>query len=665
MSADEGLADTIHELRMKADDFDTIKVIGRGAFGEVQLVRHIVTKKVYALKRLSKFEMIKRPESAFFWEERHIMAHANSEWIVQLHFAFQDHTYLYMVMDYMPGGNLVNLIGNYEIPEKWAVFYTMEVVLALDTIHNMGFVHRDVKPDNILLDRTGHLKLADFGTCMRMGADGLIQSSNAIGTPDYISPEVLQSQNGEGEYGRECDWWSLGIVVYEMLVGDTPFYAESLVGTYGKIMNHEKSLVFPPEPELSENAKSLIRAFLRDRTQRLGRNGVADIKAHAFFRDSDWTFENLRESVAPVIHELKSDEDTEQFEDVSDSDAAEEFPVPKTFAGNHLPFIGFTYNGDYQLLSHDDAVDSNRGPSSMSGATTAATTTGGRSANHGGGRKSNSDEIQQLQQMVDRERITVECLEKQEKMLRLQIDQIMQRERDVGAQITGYEKELTMLKHSCREAQRKAEQELEARRKTEALLGETKKRLDDEQNKRTREMNNNQQHNDKINGLEKLLTDMQEKFKAETEAGQKHKKQIAELRLWRTEAETKAADLQSVLAGLQAQRDVLQQEVADAQARLVQERQLRAQSVEMQKELDVKVDSLSAELERCVGREQQTIGENGVLIERISVLEKENASLGLEFKAAQGRFEQEVLSHQQTEQSRLMSRDEANIQEVR
>jgi serine/threonine protein kinase len=96
------------------------------------------------------------------------MAHANSEWIVQLHFAFQDQKYLYMVMDYMPGGDLVNLMSEYDVPEKWAKFYCAEVVLALDAIHNMGFVHRDVKPDNMLLDKFGHLKLADFGTCMRM-----------------------------------------------------------------------------------------------------------------------------------------------------------------------------------------------------------------------------------------------------------------------------------------------------------------------------------------------------------------------------------------------------------------------------------------------------------------------------------------------------------------
>lgn len=243
---------------MKTDDFEHIKVIGRGAFGKVQLVRHRSTRRVYAMKRLSKADLIKRSDSAFFWEERHIMAHAKSEWIVQLHFAFQDSKYLYMVMDYMPGGDIVNLMSNYDIPEKWAKFYTMEVVLALDHIHSMGFVHRDVKPDNMLLDKYGHLKMADFGTCMRMDSDGLVRSNNVVGTPDYISPEVLQS-HGKGIYGRECDWWSVGIFIYEMLVGETPFYADSLLGTYNKIMYHENNLTFPEEVEFSKEAKSLIQ----------------------------------------------------------------------------------------------------------------------------------------------------------------------------------------------------------------------------------------------------------------------------------------------------------------------------------------------------------------------------------------------------------------------
>uniref|UniRef100_A0A4W5MK77 non-specific serine/threonine protein kinase n=1 Tax=Hucho hucho TaxID=62062 RepID=A0A4W5MK77_9TELE len=334
----------MRDLQLKLEDFDKVKMIGRGAYGEVQLVRHKASQKVYAMKQLSKFEMIKRSDSAFFWEERDIMAFSNSPWVVQLCCAFQDNHHLYMVMEYMPGGDLVTLTMNYDMPEKWARFYTAEVVLALDAIHSMGFIHRDVKPDNILLDQNGHLKLADFGTCMKMDSTGMVHCDTAVGTPDYISPEVLKSQGGDGYYGRECDWWSVGVFIFEMLVGDTPFYAESLVGTYGKIMDHKNNLNFPDDVQMSNDAKDLICAFLSDREVRLGRNGVEEIKRHPFFRNDQWTFDTIRETVAPVVPELSSDIDTSNFEEIEDEKGdVETFPTPKAFVGNQLPFVGFTY----------------------------------------------------------------------------------------------------------------------------------------------------------------------------------------------------------------------------------------------------------------------------------------------------------------------------------
>uniref|UniRef100_A0A8C1L5V7 Non-specific serine/threonine protein kinase n=1 Tax=Cyprinus carpio TaxID=7962 RepID=A0A8C1L5V7_CYPCA len=341
ISLDEKAVTRLRELQVKLDDFDRVKLIGRGAFGAVQLVRHKASQQVYAMKQLSKFEMVKRSDSAFFWEERDIMAFSKSPWIVQLCCAFQDVKYLYLVMEFMPGGDLVTLTSNYDIPEEWARFYTAEVVLALDAIHSLGFIHRDIKPDNMLLDRNGHLKLADFGTCMKMDSKGMVRCDTAVGTPDYISPEVLMSQGGTGYYGRECDWWSVGVFIYELLVGDTPFYAESLVGTYGKIMDHKNSLTFPDDIEMSETAKDLICAFLSDREVRLGRSGVDEIKCHPFFKNDQWTFDTIRDTMAPVVPELSSDIDTSNFDDDIKDDplGTETFPPPRAFAGNQLPFF--------------------------------------------------------------------------------------------------------------------------------------------------------------------------------------------------------------------------------------------------------------------------------------------------------------------------------------
>lgn len=401
--------------------------------------------------------------------------------------------------------------------------------------------------------------------------------------------------------------------------------------------------------EISAEARSLIQAFLTGREERLGRRGIEEIKRHPFFRCPDWTFENIRECVPPVVLEQCEDDDTRNFEEIERDDKKEEvYPTPNTFAGNHLPFVGFTYTGDYQLLSND-VID---------------TSVKAITHNHQH-RPSNSHEILRLERMLERERSIIDSMEQQERVLRSQLETVTQREREVTAQITDYDMQLTMLKHNYRDAQRKIENELELRKRVEAMLTETKKRLDDEQNKRTKEMSNNQQQNDKINMLEKQLTDLHEKVKNESDGNQKLKRQLAELRMLQNDAEDKSVELQSIIAGLQAQRDVLQQEVANLQTRLAQERSARTQSIELEKELEVKIMSLSAELERYVQREQQSIEDNHVLNGRISDLEKENATITLELKNTQNRYNQEVIAHKETEKSRLVNKEEANMQEVK
>uniref|UniRef100_A0A8C1PPZ1 non-specific serine/threonine protein kinase n=1 Tax=Cyprinus carpio TaxID=7962 RepID=A0A8C1PPZ1_CYPCA len=356
----EPLVRQVKKTRISRDDFDILKVIGRGTFSEVALARMRNTQQVYALKIMNKWNILKRGETACYQEEREVLLKGDRRWITELHYAFQDDNHLYLVMDYYVGGDLLTLLSKFgdRIPEDMAQFYLAEMVMAIDSVHRLGYVHRDIKPDNILLTADGHTRLGDFGSCLRLEDDGLIHSSLAVGTPDYLSPEILRAVEGGGGYGSECDWWALGICAYEMLLGTTPFYAESISETYAKIIHFKDYFEFPPGSEVSEEARSLISALICDRSERLGSRGSGDFTKHPFFTGLDWS--SLHLLPPPYRPDVSDATDTSNFDVLDDclshtetlSDMMERAPV-----GLHLAFVGYSYTATRETGALDRSRD--------------------------------------------------------------------------------------------------------------------------------------------------------------------------------------------------------------------------------------------------------------------------------------------------------------------
>ncbi|TMW61988.1 hypothetical protein Poli38472_009481 [Pythium oligandrum] len=320
--------------RLSVNDFLPLAVIGRGAFGEVRLVRKKDTAEVFALKSMLKSAMVMKNQVGHVRAERDILASADNEneWLVTLHYSFQDEHYLYMVMEYLPGGDLMGLLMKMDVlSEETTRLYAAEMIMAIEAVHKLGYIHRDMKPDNVLMDAHGHLKLTDMGLCKKVesarndllpltqhSADGETPATgengqdttrtrpftrnrqvafSTVGTPDYIAPEVL-AQRG---YGKECDWWSLGVILYECLVGFTPFYADEPMQTCRKIIHWRQTFGFPPEmrDKLSAECMDFVRRLVCNAENRLGTNSVDEIKQHPWFNGLDWS--KLRSLQFPYI----------------------------------------------------------------------------------------------------------------------------------------------------------------------------------------------------------------------------------------------------------------------------------------------------------------------------------------------------------------------------
>ncbi|KAI9138445.1 kinase-like domain-containing protein [Paraphysoderma sedebokerense] len=351
---------TYQEIKAKplsAADFDLLKVVGKGSFGKVLQVRKKDTGRIYAMKILNKKDIIERQEVAHTLSERNVLVQANSPFLVGLKFSFQTPDKLYLVLDYMNGGELFYHLQKEQVfSEQRVKFYTAELVLALEHLHKHGIVYRDLKPENILLDSTGHIALTDFGLCKEnLSFD---QTTNTFcGTAEYLAPEVL---TGTG-YNKSVDWWSLGILLYEMTAGLPPFYSENVNVMYQKILHAE--IQFPPV--FSEHAKSLIIGLLtRDPSRRLGAppHDAAAIKSHPFFANIQWDKLARKQIKPPFKPFVESEVDTSNFDPAftsvvpTDSLPNGSTPLSETLQNE---FKGFTYDGEREgSILHGSLVGS-------------------------------------------------------------------------------------------------------------------------------------------------------------------------------------------------------------------------------------------------------------------------------------------------------------------
>merc|ERR1719220_104401 len=349
--------------RLGVDDFDPLKVIGRGAFGEVRLVQKVDTGHVYAMKILRKCDMVEKEQVAHVRAERDILVEADHQWVVKMFYSFQDPISLYLIMEFLPGGDMMTLLMKKDtLSEEVSQFYVAETALAIDSIHKLGFIHRDIKPDNLLLDARGHVKLSDFGLCTGLKKShrtdfyrDLSQvkpsdfSSNpmdskrkaeswkrnrralaysTVGTPDYIAPEVFL-QTG---YDKTCDWWSLGVIMFEMLIGYPPFCSETPQETYNKIMNWRRTLEFPPEVPISRTAKKTIQRLCESADKRV--QDIKDMKKLNWFSNVDW--EHIRERPAAIPVTVRSIDDTSNFDEFPDVEL--KFRVPGSSKTEAAPY---------------------------------------------------------------------------------------------------------------------------------------------------------------------------------------------------------------------------------------------------------------------------------------------------------------------------------------
>ncbi|KAI9596266.1 kinase-like domain-containing protein [Syncephalis fuscata] len=329
----------VQNAPLSIETFDLLKVIGKGSFGKVMQVRKKDTSRIYAMKIIRKDKIVQRGEVHHTLAERSVLARIHHPFIVPLKFSFQSPEKLYLVLAFVNGGELFHHLqqeGRFD--ERRSRFYAAELLCALECLHKYDIIYRDLKPENILLDYNGHIALCDFGLC-KLNMTASEKTNTFCGTPEYLAPELLYGQG----YTKVVDWWTLGVLLYEMLTGLPPFYDENTNEMYRKILQDE--LRFPEEIGLA--ARSLLTGLLnRDPNRRLGVKGAEEIKSHPFFAEIDWGKLLAKKYQPPFKPSVSSATDTTNFDPEFTSERPEDSVVTESQLSQTIQdhFIGFTYD---------------------------------------------------------------------------------------------------------------------------------------------------------------------------------------------------------------------------------------------------------------------------------------------------------------------------------
>jgi len=329
------------------DDFELLTVIGKGSFGKVMQVKKKDDGKIYAMKVLRKDTIIARKQVTHTKAEKNILMKIQHPFIVNLNYAFQTKDKLYMILDYINGGELFfHLKKEVRFTESRVKLYGAEIVCALTHLHALDIVYRDLKPENILLDAEGHVCITDFGLSKKIeNPDG---THTFCGTPEYLAPEVLKGQG----HGVAVDWWSLGTLIFEMLTGLPPFYAQNVNVMYQKILTGELRV----PNYVSDDARSLLEGLLtREPAQRLGTKGGAEVKQHPWFSDIDWAKLERKEIEPPFKPNVKSQDDISQIDPQFTRERAIDSVADTSVLSESVQnnFDGFTYVADSVLKTSD------------------------------------------------------------------------------------------------------------------------------------------------------------------------------------------------------------------------------------------------------------------------------------------------------------------------